>query len=108
MREITWNPWEEWGLNCVCYTSQIDEDMINILKCIRDKKYMSAIAKELNLQEQYVEFIQCILASKNIVEYGTSPRGCWFNENPYHKEIEAIKPDAYIAEWEKYYEERWG
>ena len=105
MRDITWNPWEEWGLGCVCYTSKIDEDMINILKCIRDKMYMQSIAHKLNLQEQYVEFIQCILASKDIVEYGTSPRGCWFNTYPPEK---AINADEYIAKWEKYYQEQWG
>lgn len=90
------DPWTEWGLGCVGYNGQIDTDVINILKRIREKKFCTDIAKELNLPAQYVELIQSILASHDIVEYGTSPRGCWFNMS----EIEA---DAYIKKWEDFY-----
>jgi hypothetical protein len=93
------DPWEEFGLRCVNYNSQIDEDMINVMKCIKNKKYNSDIAVELNLSEQYVELLQSILCSKNICEYGTSPRGCWF--------MHSIDADEYINKWQEYYKNNW-
>lgn len=97
MEKNEFDPWQEWGLDCVSYTSQIDEDVINIMECIKYKMYCSDISIKLNLPEQYIELIQSILCSKDICEYGTSPRGCWFINTP----------EQYINKWKEYYKNKW-
>ncbi len=74
------------------------------MECIRDKKYNSDIAIELDMSTSHVELIQYILCSADICEYGTSPRGCWFNTYPPEKAIDA---DEYIAKWKEYYQQKW-
>ena len=72
-----------WGLiSCGGYNSEVDEDVINVAKLIRDKRpiFYTDIAKELNLKPTHVELIQYILCSLDFAEYGTSPRGCWLTE----------------------------
>lgn len=98
--DTEFDPWLELGLYAVSYNSQIDADVINVLKCVKQKKFSTDIAKELNLPDQYVELIMSILASKNILEYGTSPRGGWFN-------MSNEEADAYIKKWEDYYYRTW-
>lgn len=64
------------------YNSAIDNDIISIMKSIRDDedKWYQVIAKKLNLREEYVELIQYILCTLDYAEYGTSPRGCWLTD----------------------------
>lgn len=101
MDEFGWDFWEEVGLSCVSYNSQIDEDALAVLKGIRANKYNTEIAAELGLPAQYVELLQSIFCSAGWCEYGTSPRGCWL------KEYDDAKADAMVAKFEAYVRNMW-
>jgi len=62
------------------YNSGIIQDILDIVNCIKDGKFLTGISKELKLQENYIELIQYLLCNKDLCEYGTSPRGCWFTD----------------------------
>ena len=94
------DPWTDLGLHCVGYSSKIDSDMIVVLRGIRAKRFCTDIAQENHLSAEYVELLQSILASADIVEYGTSPRGCFFMDDK--------RADEYIKMWETYYKNKWG
>lgn len=95
-----WDFWDdEAELHCVGYNSQIDEDMLAVLKGIAAKKFNSDIAAELGLPEQYVELMQSIFCSVGWAEYGTSPRGCWID--PTHD------AGSLIAKYDAYVQKRW-
>lgn len=69
--------WEVLGIPCAGYSSSLDEAMIGVLCGIKDKKFNSDIAHELNLNEDFVELMQSIACSAKLATYGTSPRGAF-------------------------------
>ena len=103
MSDCNWgeidDPWDELGLQCCSYNSVIDAQVIWVLRGIRDKMYSDDIAQKYDMSPEHVELLQSIFASKNITEYGVSPRGCWFDHN--------LNADEYIGKWESYYRFTW-
>lgn len=65
------------------YDSELDEDILNVLKCTSSKEFMfyDEIAKELKLDEKYVQLILHLLSHLGFTDYGTSPRGSWISES---------------------------
>lgn len=59
------------------YNSQVDEDIVKVMREVSQGKFNSDIAIKLKLPLEYVELIQYILCTLNYAEYGASPRGCW-------------------------------
>lgn len=84
--------------NCATYDGAIDLDVLRVARIIREKRpiFYTEIAKELEIQDRYVQLIQYLLCGVNLAEYGTSPRGCWLtkqgeqwleNFEPYYQEL---------------------
>lgn len=68
------------GFNYSSYNSKVYDELRGVISCVANRKFNSEIAKELNLTESHVELIQYILCDKKLVDYGTSPRGCWLED----------------------------
>lgn len=96
------DPWEALGMSCCSYNSAIDQQAIDVLRCIREKLYCSDIAARIGLTPEHVELFQSMFSSANWCEYGTSPRGCWFVYD-YGDNF----GDRLIAAWEAYFERHW-
>ena len=97
--DIEFDMWEVLHVSCAGYNSKIDEDMIGVLCGIRDKKFSTDIANDLKLPEEYVELLQAIVCSAGLAEYGTSPRGCWFD---YH-----LCADEFIEKCNTWFKQKW-
>ena len=69
-------------IKCGGYNSEVDDDIINVMRVIRDDRpaFYTDIAEKLQMKPPHVELIQYILCSMDFAEYGTSPRGCWLTE----------------------------
>jgi hypothetical protein len=94
-----WDPWETLDQRCLSYSSEIDQNAIDVLRGIRDKLYCSDIAARTGMSESHVELLQSIFCGKDWAGYGTSPRGCF----PMADDFRDI-----ITAWEDYYERKWG
>lgn len=79
-------------LNSLTYNGEIDQDIINVLKETAHPVdfFYTKIADRLSLNPRYVELILHYLSELDLVDYGTSPRGSWINENG-KKYLELIK-----------------
>lgn len=97
-----WDPWETLGLSCCNYSSEIDQQAIDVLRMIGlpDFTYCTDIAERTGMTPAHVELFQSIFSSAGWCEYGTSPRGCW--------PIDRDGFPALIAAWEAYFERQWG
>lgn len=69
---------------CGGYNGSIDDLMLNVLELSDSQKYENSwyahIAKKAGVPEDYVELINYVLCSADLMEYGTSPRGAWLTE----------------------------
>lgn len=80
------------------YSAGIDLDIYRVAKEIGRPgfKYMTEIAEATGLEENYVELIQTLLCAADWCNYGTSPRGCFpDDDNVYPQLLEQLK--SYIA-----------
>lgn len=93
-----WDPWEALDLRCCSYSSEIDQNAIDVLRGIRDKLYCTDIAERTGMTPAHVELFQSIFCGKDWAEYGTSPRACFAMAEDF--------PDL-ITAWEAYYEREW-
>lgn len=93
--------WELLGVSYGGYNSEIDRLVIDIMKSLMrpDCLYMTDIAKILNCDELFVETIQYILCSTGLWTYGTSPRGCFPENDEKCREL--------IDKCEIYFKEKW-
>lgn len=118
-KETEFDFWEQrLKLPCRCYNSVIDRHIYTVAKEIIDARKADAfmgnpeIAKELQLQPEYVELIQYCLADihyppkegenyyhGNPFTYGTSPRGLFVNNEK--------NADLFLEEFRKYYFAQW-
>lgn len=93
-----WDPWVALGLRCVGYSSDVDQNAIDVLRGIRDKLNNAKIAARTGLNPAYVELLQGIFCGADWAEYGTSPRGCFAMADDFPRLIEAF---------EAYFERQW-
>jgi hypothetical protein len=110
--EDYYDPWTAMRIHCGGYGSEVDLDVIRVLRAIAvgsrncieglegPKGYVTDIAEQTGMSASHVELIQYMLCSADWCDYGTSPRGCFPN---WDGDFEAL-----IAAWEKYYEQQWG
>lgn len=68
------------GFNYSTYNTKVYNELRGVISCIANGEFNSGIAKKLDLTESHVELIQYILCDKGLVDYGTSPRGCWLED----------------------------
>jgi hypothetical protein len=80
------------------YASQSDVLMIRVLEAVRDRKTFDLI----NNEGFAAEFMLYVLAGRQMLEYGTSPRGGW--PDP---EIEDLWQPL-INKWREYFRAHWG
>jgi hypothetical protein len=110
-----WDPWDVMRVPLGGYSSEVDGDVIRVLRAIRTGLansradnaghgfYCTEIAEALGLAPSHVELLQYMFCSAGWCEYGTSPRGCWF----VHDKGENFG-DRLIEAWEAYYLRHWG
>ncbi|HEY1605579.1 MAG TPA: hypothetical protein VGF77_08260 [Allosphingosinicella sp.] len=109
------DPWVDLGVPLGGYSSSVDDDILAVLKAIRDGSrrlrqnedgpgnYVTDIAKVTGLSESHIELIQYIFCSCDWCDYGTSPRGCF----PNWERFDDDGFDALISRFEAYYRRRW-
>jgi len=96
--EYSFDPWEDIvGGIYGSYSSQSDEYMIITLKAVQEHKTFEAIDEHGFI----IEFMLYVLAGKELIDYGGSPRGGWVSF-----EIEGLWPKL-IEKWEEYYKAEW-
>lgn len=94
------DPWLYFNMGCGGYCSGIDRSIIQIVECLCKKQtYYSEIAKQLELDEQFVELVLYILCSNHICDYGVSPRGCWIDHS--------IDKEKLMKAFISYFEKTW-
>jgi hypothetical protein len=93
--------WDYIGTFGGSYSSAVDADMINVLRGIRDGLYNTEIADKYEMAPTHVEFIQYQICGSalDLVDYGTSPRGCYDNTKGALSEFIAMFEDQYEREW---------
>lgn len=96
-----WNPWIALGM--YSYSGGVDQDAINVLKGIRDKRNSFSIGERYGMSDQHVELFQYIFCNAGWCEYGVSPRGCWFSTE-YGPDFGANM----LEKWAEYYYHTWG
>lgn len=105
-----WDPWDAMHIHNGGYSSNVENDAIEILRAIRDGvkdgrdggqygNYVTDIANKTGLSEGHVELWQYIFCSAGWCNYGTSPRGCFPDQS--------IDFDALIEAWAGYYRRKW-
>jgi hypothetical protein len=82
--------WEDVGLTCGGYNSDIDEDLINVFIQTSINNWYSEIAKTLGLDEKYVIILLEILCAADFCEYGTSPRGAWAIQDTFESNLKKL------------------
>lgn len=97
--DTPWDFWEEAGLSCVSYNSDIDFDLYRVFCGVIEKKFNTDLASELKLPEQYVELLQSILCSVGWCDYGTSPRGCFVDHRHDPEELRGRLLDYLGRKW---------
>ena len=76
---VEFSPHEAIGVRYASYNSDIDDDIINVMRGIRDGLFCTDIAAKYAMSPSHVELIQAILIGADIADYGTSPRGSFVN-----------------------------
>lgn len=64
------------------YDDAIVADFYAVLRLLRDARpiYYTAIAERMGLDQKYVHLVLEVIASKDLTEYGSSPRGSWLTD----------------------------
>lgn len=67
---------------CGCISGEIEDDFINVLREFLNNEhiYYTQIAKNLNLDEKYIELILQYLDDKGFLDHGGSLRGSWLSD----------------------------
>jgi hypothetical protein len=101
--EDEFDMWNELGVPCGGYSSRIDFLVIEIMKNLQFPilPYVTDIAKKLEVSEDFVELVQYILCSKDLFEYGVSPRGCFPKSYDQVKEFIEKCEEQYKKLWDK-------
>jgi hypothetical protein len=99
-----WDFWDECGMHCAGYNSEIDRDLILVFMQSDSRVegrsvYSSDVASRLGLAEAYVELLKYALCSANFCEYGSSPRGAWVTHG---------KQDELREKLFRWYGAKWG
>lgn len=74
---IEFSPHEAIGVPYASYNSDIDDDIINVMRGVRDGLFCTDIAAKHGMSKTHVELIQAILCGAELADYGTSPRGAF-------------------------------
>lgn len=63
------------------YNSAVDLDVMSVLLLLSEKQvFNDDLAVATGMSQEHVELIQYILCSRDLADYGTSPRGCWLTD----------------------------
>ncbi|MGE7368314.1 hypothetical protein ACQKKX_04485 [Neorhizobium sp. NPDC001467] len=76
---IEFSPHEAIGVPFASYNSDIDDDILNVMRGVRDGLFCTDIAEKHGMSRTHVELIQAILCGAELANYGTSPRGSFVN-----------------------------
>jgi len=83
--------WEDLGLSCAGYNSEIDADVIAVCEhIISSFDESTPEPKPLDLDDKYVELIKYILCNAGLCDYGTSPRVCFSNRGKLEEFLEKV------------------
>lgn len=100
--------WDILGIECGGYNSDTDNDVFHVLVFLymyRNNsgvsKFVDNIAKYTGMSESHVELIQYIICSRELADYGTSPRGCWLTDLGVYVTEQLILADSRAKEKEK-------
>lgn len=95
------DPWEKLG-RCGGYNSAVDQQALDVLRCIRrpNTMFCNDIAERLGMTPEHVELFQYLFCSADWCEYGSSPRGCFPMDDAAFEKL--------IGDWEAYYRAAWG
>jgi hypothetical protein len=96
---LEWDFWDEVGLHCAGYSSQIDEDLIKVFLGIRRGWNTREIAQHFTLDGRYVELLQYAFCSIGWADYGTSPRGCYIDPDHDAEELQMKLLKWFVANW---------
>ncbi|MGO7273906.1 hypothetical protein ACCT18_01210 [Rhizobium ruizarguesonis] len=75
------SPYEAIGVPYASYNSDIDDDILNVMRGVRDRMYCSDIATKYGMSPSHVELIQALLIGAALADYGSSPRGSFINHD---------------------------
>lgn len=94
-----WDFWDDVGLHCAGYSSEIDEDLIKVFLGIRKGWNAREIALNLSMAERYVELLQYTFCSIGWADYGTSPRGCYIDPDHNADELQEKLLKWFVTNW---------
>lgn len=78
----------------------IDIDLLNVYSCVYQEMFCSEIILKLKLEQDYVELLLTILCSVDLLDYGTSPRGSFINDEYDFETTYQLMKDDIIERWE--------